>query len=150
MLSDSGKSHGFPDKDTVLVGPDDFKLIYETYVGAFPDLHFTIEDLVAEGDRVAVRWSLEMTHLGDSLGIAPTGRRLVQHGASFLVIRDNRLFEGWNELDMHALFQQLLTPAEKIPPPDRRAKSRPNPPHFASRTADSPGSSFGNYRNHSN
>lgn len=107
MLSNEGESYGFPEAGSVLIGPDDFKLVHQTYIEAFPDLQFTVEDLIAEGDRVAVRWRVEMTHLGDSLGIPATGRKLLQHGASFLVIRGNLLQQGWNDMDMHALLQQL-------------------------------------------
>lgn len=107
MFSTEGKSYGFPDADSVLIGPAGFKSLHETYVGAFPDLKFTLIDMVAEGDCVAVRWTVEATHGGGHLGIAPTGRRITHHGATFLHIRNNQLVAGWNEMDMHNLFQQL-------------------------------------------
>ena len=126
MLSDAGEYRGFPESNSVLVGTEDFKLIHETYIGAFPDLRFTVEDLIAEGDRVAVRWSVEMTHLGHHLGIAPTGRRLRQQGTSFLVIRRGKFVEGWSELDMQQLFQQLQSPVNIAS--DRPARLRPKIP----------------------
>ena len=51
MFSPHGKSHGFPEADSVLVGPEPFKAIHRTFCGAFPDLHIDVEDIVAEGDR---------------------------------------------------------------------------------------------------
>jgi steroid delta-isomerase-like uncharacterized protein len=107
MLCDASKSNVFPETDSALIGPEDFKIIHQAYVQAFPDLKFTIEELIAEGDRVAVRWSVQMTHLGGSLGIPATGRKLRQQGTSFLTVRDNFLQEGWNDMDMHSLLQQL-------------------------------------------
>jgi predicted ester cyclase len=67
MFGTDGKSHGFPDADSLLVGPEAFKAVHRVFCGAFPDLHVEVEDVVAEGDRVAVRWRVTMTHLGDHL-----------------------------------------------------------------------------------
>jgi predicted ester cyclase len=107
MFSAEGKAHGFPDADSFIVGPAAFKLIHETYIGAFPDLRFTLLDVFAEDDSAAVRWTMEATHTGGHLGIAPTSRRITHHGASFVHIRNNQIVEGWNEMDMNNLFQQL-------------------------------------------
>ena len=56
-------------------GPEGYKQLAATYLTAFPDLHFTIEDMTAEGDKVAVRWSTTATHKGEFMGIPPTGRQ---------------------------------------------------------------------------
>jgi predicted ester cyclase len=107
MFSAKGKAYGFPEADSILVGPEAFKLIYRTFVGAFPDVHLTLHQVIAEDDRVAILWSFEATHLGDHLGIPPTGRSITHHGAAFVIISDNQIVEGWNEIDMHNLFQKL-------------------------------------------
>jgi predicted ester cyclase len=52
-------------------------------VATFPDIHVHLDDLIAEGDRVAVRWTATMTHLGDGLGHAPTGKKLSLSGLHF-------------------------------------------------------------------
>jgi steroid delta-isomerase-like uncharacterized protein len=107
MFSPEGKSHGFPEEDSVLIGPEDFKSIHRSFRGAFPDVHVTVEDLVAEGDKVAVRWKAEMTHRGDHLGFAATGKRASMNGASFVVVKDGKIDEGWNFMDMGSLFARL-------------------------------------------
>jgi predicted ester cyclase len=107
MFGIDGKSHGFPDADSLLVGPEAFKAVHRVFCGAFPDLHVEVEDVVAEGDRVAVRWRVTMTHLGDHLGFPATGRKGTLDGSSFLIVKDNRVIEGWNQMDLQALMQEL-------------------------------------------
>jgi steroid delta-isomerase-like uncharacterized protein len=111
MYSPECQNHGFPNPDSVLHGPEAFKVVHRNFCGAFPDLHVTVEDVIAEGDRVAIRWSVEMTHLGDHLGFPVTGKRGRLSGSSFTVIRDGQIQEGWNQMDILHLYQQLLGPS---------------------------------------
>src|SRR5690242_9610147 len=55
-------------------GTADFKAIHHWLLDAFPDMRFTVEDLVAEGDRVAARWTMRGTHRGWVFGLCPSGR----------------------------------------------------------------------------
>jgi len=107
MFSSLGKSHGFPEPDSVLVGPKAFKEIHARFCGAFPDLHFTLEDIICEGNRVAVRWSTTMTHLGNHLGFPASKRKASLSGSSFLIFENSMIVEGWNFMAMHALLQNL-------------------------------------------
>jgi steroid delta-isomerase-like uncharacterized protein len=107
MFAPQGKSHGFPEPDSVLVGPKAFKSIHETFCGAFPDLHIALEDIICEGNRVAVRWSSTMTHRGDHLGFPASEKKATLSGSSFLIIESGMIVEGWNFMDMHALMQKL-------------------------------------------
>ena len=107
MFSQQGKSHGFPDADTVLIGPEAFKAVHRTFCGAFPDLHIDLEDILAEGDRVAVRWRVSATHLGDHLGFPATGKKTTLDGSSFLIAKGNQVIEGWNQMDVQAMIQKL-------------------------------------------
>jgi predicted ester cyclase len=107
LFAADGKSWGFPEPDSCLIGPEAFKPLHRTFCGAFPDLRVTIEEVIAEGDRVAVRFKVEMTHLGDHLGPAATGRRVKQFGMAFLRVRDGKFVEGWNAIDMNYLYKQL-------------------------------------------
>ena len=107
MFHKQGKSHGFPDADAVLAGPEPFKAVHRTFVGAFPDLHVEIEDIVAEGDRVAVRWRVSMTHLGDHRGFPASGKKETLDGSSFLIVKGNQVMEGWNQMNLGALMQKL-------------------------------------------
>lgn len=107
MFHREGRAHGFPDAESVLIGPEAFKKVHRAFVGAFPDLRTQIEDIICEGDRVAVRWSTTMTHLGHDLGFPASGKPASMEGSSFLVVKDGRILEGWNHMDMHGLFQNL-------------------------------------------
>ena len=107
MLSPQGKSHGFPEADSVLVGAEAFKAVHRTFCGAFPDVHVDVVEIVAEGDRVAVRWRVSMTHLGDHLGFPASGKKTTLDGSSFLIVKDNQVTEGWNQMDLQAMMQKL-------------------------------------------
>lgn len=74
---------------------------------AFPDLHIDLEDVVAEGDRVATRWTLTGTHEGAYEGISPTGKRVDVTGMSFDRMVDGRIMEGWDNWDGLGLLLQL-------------------------------------------
>src|ERR1700740_1520889 len=70
MFEEGREARGLPEPDSVIRGPEEFKKFYRGMVVAFPDLHVHLDDLIGEGDRVAVRWTATMTHLGDGLGFA--------------------------------------------------------------------------------
>ncbi len=86
---------------------------FQGFRGAFPDARFTVEDMVAEGDRVAARLTMRGTHLGPLNGVPPTGRAVVVSGMSLERVADGRIVEGWNENDALGLLQQLGV----LPPP---------------------------------
>jgi len=86
---------------------------FQGFRAAFPDARFTVEDMVAEGDRVAARLTMRGTHLGPLNGAPPTGRAVVVSGMSIERIADGRIVEGWNENDALGLLQQL----GMLPPP---------------------------------
>ena len=77
------------------------------FVTAFPDISFTIEDMVAEGDRVAVRVTSKGTHKGEFMGIAPTGNKIEMTNTSIYGIADGKLAEYWGTVDTLRLMQQL-------------------------------------------
>lgn len=77
---------------------------------AFPDYRVELVDLVAEGDRVAARYVDRGTHLGDFLGMAPTGRRYEKHGLALYRLEHDRLVEAWFQEDDAAFQQQLFGP----------------------------------------
>lgn len=72
-----------------------------------PDLHVTIEDIIAEGDRVVVRNTWRGTHTGPLLGIPPTGKSFTFTGIVIWRIADGRICERWATLDQLGLRQQL-------------------------------------------
>ncbi len=83
---------------------------------AFPDARFTVEDMIAEGDRVAARLTMRGTHRGELNGIPPTGREVVVTGMSIERVVDGRIVEGWNENDALGMLGQLGV----LPPPSGR------------------------------
>jgi len=56
MFAEGGEAHGLPEQAAVIRGPEEFKKFYRAMVATFPDIHVHLDDLIAEGDRVAVRW----------------------------------------------------------------------------------------------
>ena len=86
---------------------------------AFPDLAITVEDLVAEGDRVAARWTLRGTHRGAFLGRPPTGRRVAVAGRERYRLADGRIVERWAAVDTPGLLRQLDAPAPRVPRHER-------------------------------
>ena len=62
--------------------------------------HFTLEHVIAQGDKVAVMWSNQGTHVGEWFGIPPTGRSVTAHGVDVHLLRDGRLAEHWDVVDI--------------------------------------------------
>jgi steroid delta-isomerase-like uncharacterized protein len=77
---------------------------------AFADLSVTLADMIAEGDRVAVRATWRGVHVGTFRGLPPTGKNVVFTGMVFWRVRDGRIAERWAEVDFGALTAQLATP----------------------------------------
>jgi predicted ester cyclase len=73
----------------------------------FPDLQVTIEDQIAEGDRVVTRWTARGTHAGEFQGLAPTGRRTCVTGTDIDRMVEGRAVECWMQMDELGLMQQL-------------------------------------------
>jgi predicted ester cyclase len=88
-------------------GPTGVKQFYGWLRSAFPDLRYTVEDTIAEGDKVVVRWTQHLTHMGDFMGIAPTGRHTTVTGMAIYRIAGGQCAERWVELSLHALLEQL-------------------------------------------
>jgi predicted ester cyclase len=75
--------------------PEEFKAARQQLLAAFPDLAISLNDLIVEGDKVAVRWTVEATHLGEGLGMAPTSKRVAFRGMTWMEWRDGRMVRGW-------------------------------------------------------
>ena len=103
-------------------GPEGFRQFYARLRSAFPDLRYTIDDLLAEGDKVVVRWTWSCTHAGVFRGIVPTGRRATVTGMAIYRLAGGKIVERWVELSMHRLLQELSAPAVRSPlaPPGSR------------------------------
>jgi steroid delta-isomerase-like uncharacterized protein len=89
------------------VGPDAAKTSIQGYRAAFPDLRITIEDQIADGDRVVTRWSAKGTQEGDLMGVAATGKQATVTGITIDRIVDGRIAESWTNWDTLGMLQQL-------------------------------------------
>jgi steroid delta-isomerase-like uncharacterized protein len=74
---------------------------------AFPDIRFTIQDQVAEGDKLVTRWSCTATHQGEFMGLAPTGKQVATSGMTISRIVEGKFVEVRQESDTLGLLQQL-------------------------------------------
>ena len=80
---------------------------HQMYRTVFPDLHFTVEDVVGEGDRAVVRWTARGTQQGELLGLAPTGKQATVSGISMVSISAGKIVEHWVNWDTLGMLQQL-------------------------------------------
>ncbi len=104
-----------------VVGPDGLKKFAATWRGAFPDWHSTFEELVAEGDMVAERWTGRGTHRGELQGIPPTGKRVEAPGSVFYRIVGGKIVEFRGQLDMMSLMPQIGA----VPAPEHSEEASP-------------------------
>ena len=93
-----------PAEDIDLSG---FKQMLGGFFIAFPDLHFTIEDQIIAGDKVAMRWVAVGTHTGPLGAAPPTGKRVRIGGLLFDRVVDGRVVERWEQWDQPAMLRQL-------------------------------------------
>jgi steroid delta-isomerase-like uncharacterized protein len=83
------------------------KIVTAMFRGAFPDSYFTVEDMIAEGDKVATRKTFHGTHEGEFMGIPPSGRSVSMGLIDVVRIDDGRVVEHWSVGDSLGLMQQL-------------------------------------------
>ena len=98
-----GHMPGSPD----IHGPEGYKQFVTMYRTAFQDAKFTVEDQVAEGDKVVTRWSSTSTHKGDFMGIPPTGVQETHTGITIERIAGGKFVETWIKWDALGMLQQL-------------------------------------------
>jgi steroid delta-isomerase-like uncharacterized protein len=90
-----------------MTGPESIKRFIAGQRAAFPDLHVTIEELVAEGDIVVARYSATGTHRGELAGVAPTGNEVRWSGVNVYRIANGKIAETWQLADMLGLMRQI-------------------------------------------
>ena len=84
-----------------------YKHFLAPFFSAFPDAQFTTEELIAEGDTVAVRRTFRGTHRGSLMGIPPTGRQVTISDMAMLRVANGKFVEAWNNMDDLGLLRQL-------------------------------------------
>jgi steroid delta-isomerase-like uncharacterized protein len=99
----------FVDHDPVnpLPGLEGVRQVVTMYRTAFPDLYITVEDWIAEGDKVVTRFMAQGTHQGPLMGMPPTQRRVTVTGIDILGFENGKITEHWGNRDDLGMMQQL-------------------------------------------
>jgi len=88
-------------------GPAGVKQFYTGMRSAFPDIRYTVDDLVAEDDKAVVRWTWRGTHQGEYYGIPATGRQVAVTGIAIYRVRGGKCVERWVAVNLLGLLRQL-------------------------------------------
>jgi steroid delta-isomerase-like uncharacterized protein len=88
-------------------GPELYKALASGTREIFPDLEITIEDMIASGEKVALRWTMTGTHEGSMFGVEPTGRQVKLTAIEINHFNEEKLIETWTQSDQLGLMQQL-------------------------------------------
>jgi len=117
MASPDAIGHGQAQHDTD-IGLKEFRKLAAGLRTAFPDFKATIDQVIEQGDKVVARWTTTMTHKGEFLGFAPTGKKATVTGTTILRIIDGKIIEGWDNWDQLGLLVQIgaVNPAHFVPP----------------------------------
>jgi steroid delta-isomerase-like uncharacterized protein len=113
LMAPDYAEHGSPEGETA--GRAGFERFVGMVTGAFPDLQVSVEDLIAEGDKVVARLTVRGTHRGELMGIPPTGRPATWSGIDIFEVSGGRITGRWNVRDLLGLVTQLgvvLTPPD--------------------------------------
>ena len=100
--------HGLSDaKGEAIKSVKEFDRFHSQFVNAFPNIQVKVEDLIAEGDKVAARCTVSAKHTGDALGFAPTHADVDFTGIAIVRIKDGKIVEAWNNFDFMKMNRQL-------------------------------------------
>ena len=88
-------------------GPGEFRKMREMFLAALPDVRIVIEDIVADGERAAVRWRAEGTHAGEGFGFPATKQSVNVRGTTWLTVRDGKVVEGWDTWTLGGVLEPL-------------------------------------------
>jgi steroid delta-isomerase-like uncharacterized protein len=89
------------------IGPEAYARTVVEFVTAFPDVKFTVLDLIAENDKVVVCWNISGTHQGVFRGIAPTGKKISVDGSTVNQLANGKIMDSYVSWDLWGLMQQL-------------------------------------------
>jgi steroid delta-isomerase-like uncharacterized protein len=105
LFSDDFFDHAAP--PGTRLGPEGAKQFLKKVRTSFPDLHITLEDLIAEKDKVVVRITVRGTHEGDLMGVSPTHRQATWKGIDIFRMIEGKIVERWVSRDTLGMMQQL-------------------------------------------
>ncbi|HEX4005717.1 MAG TPA: ester cyclase [Acidobacteriaceae bacterium] len=104
MFSSQGVLH---DGANITTGPDAFYEFFDRIQASLSGMHIVIDDTIAEGDKVVVRWTSTATHSGNGLGMPPTNKTVRITGISILRVKGSQFVEAWQNWDMLGLMEQV-------------------------------------------
>jgi predicted ester cyclase len=108
LLDENGVIHGLADASGQPVrGLQAFHDFHDQFRGAFSGLYVSVDDVIAEGDRVVARCSVRGKHTGESLGFAATNAPIQFEGIAIVRIKDGKIVEAWNQFDFLEMNKQL-------------------------------------------
>lgn len=108
LFADHGIAHGLSDDPAnPIKGPRDYRPFYEVFRQAFPNIEIVVEDMVAEGDKVAARCSVRGRHEGEFLGRAATQAPVAISGITIVRVENGKIVEAWNNFDFMTLHRQV-------------------------------------------
>ena len=108
LLAEDGVIHGLTDASGQPVrGIQAFREFHTQFRGAFPNVNVTLEDVVAEGDKVVARCSVQGMHTGDNLGFAATNAPVEFEGIAIVKVKNGKIVEAWNQFDFLQMNRQL-------------------------------------------
>ena len=108
LLARDAVIHGLEDANGQPVeGYAAYENFHRQFRGAFPNIAVSIDDMVAEGDKVAARCSVAAKHTGSTLGFEATHSDVEFDGMTFVVIKDGKITEAWNNFDFMRMNKQL-------------------------------------------
>jgi len=96
-------------------GIKDYKQSMREFFTAFPDAQYTVNDMLFEGDKAAVRYTITATHKGPLMGIPPTNKKMTAESIGIYRMAGGKLEEAWDKMDTLSLMQQLGV----IPSPEK-------------------------------
>jgi len=108
MVTEDLVVHGLSDaKGEAIKGVKEFDRFHSQFVNAFPNIQVEVEDLIAEGDKVAARCTVRAKHTGDALGVAATNTDVDFTGIAIVRISGGKIVEAWNNFDFMKMNRQL-------------------------------------------
>src|SRR6185295_19931002 len=108
LFAEDGLAYGLADEQGGAIrGPLEFKTFHAKFRGAFPDINVSVEDILAEGDKLAARISVRGTHVGNDLGVAASQATVDFTGMVMVRIKDGKIVEAWNNIHVLTMNQQI-------------------------------------------
>ena len=105
IAEDSVDHDAFPGMPTT--GPDAYEAVFGASHRAFSDFHMMVHDMVAEGDKVAIRMTISGTHDGEFMGMPPTGKKISIGAVELFEVKDGKITGRWGTPDRATLMEQL-------------------------------------------